>query len=377
MSSDPVDSPPRPRQRQLLAAVVLSTACGLVFGGASAWVLYQRLGPAVERIAVPAPVQGTSPGPGGQPPTYASIAAAAQPSIVRIVTRPVTAADLAAGGGGLAVGFLATADGMVVTSAHALQGATRLQLAFADGKVVDASVAGADPVHGIAVLRAAAPPQDPAVQPLSFADFQSSSLRAGDLVIAVGASAPGGTSVTAGTVSAVGRSFAVTAGTASGPCSSVLGLIAVDAAYDPQEDGAPLLDGTGRVVGVVTALATTPSPGGMLGADGRSAAELVDALGHGRGERAPSFGVETTAIDAATAAAVHGGAGALVLCVTAGGPAASAGLVPGDVITAVDSTTIDAAHPLDAVAIGLSSGQHVVLTVIRAGQERQVPIVVG
>ncbi|TMC98457.1 MAG: hypothetical protein E6J03_13555, partial [Chloroflexi bacterium] len=116
---------PEPRRRPpTLAIVLLSASVGLVGGAAAAWGVYQRLGP-VERIVATQPSQG----PGGPvTPSYQSIAASAAPSVVKVLTRPLSAADLAGRPTGFAVGFVASADGLVVTSAHALNGATRLRV---------------------------------------------------------------------------------------------------------------------------------------------------------------------------------------------------------------------------------------------------------
>jgi len=192
--SDPLPA----RRPPLLAAVLLSACVGLAGGAAAAWAVYQRLGPA-ERIISTTPANSGN-GQGGGP-TYASLASAAAPSIVKVVTRDLTPADLLAGAPGLGTGFVASSDGLVVTTAHALAGASRLQLAFADGHVTDASVAATDLAHGLVVLRAA---DAKGLTPLSFADFDRRPPRPGDLAIAVGDRPLAGLSVTVGTISSVG-----------------------------------------------------------------------------------------------------------------------------------------------------------------------------
>jgi len=359
---------PEPRRRPpTLAIVLLSASVGLVGGAAAAWGVYQRLGP-VERIVATQPSQG----PGGPvTPSYQSIAASAAPSVVKVLTRPLSAADLAGRPTGFAVGFVASADGLVVTSAHALNGATRLRVAFPDGHAVDASVAGTDLVHGIAVLRAADSRQLP---PLSFADPEAQAPRPGDLAITVGSPPFAATSVTAGQISSTGRVVPAAAAGAAG--GAVVDVTTIDATADPSEDGAPVLDAAGRVLGVVLA-GGDGAPPGVLALSGRSAADLVAAIERGGSARRPTLGVDAVVLDPATAVAVGLRSGALVRAVVPGGPSDAAGLVAGDVVTALDGIPLDAQHPLDAVTLNLTEGQRVVLTVVHAGAERSVSVVVG
>jgi len=359
---------PEPRRRPpTLAIVLLSASVGLVGGAAAAWGVYQRLGP-VERIVATQPSQG----PGGPvTPSYQSIAASAAPSVVKVLTRPLSAADLAGRPTGFAVGFVASADGLVVTSAHALNGATRLRVAFPDGHAVDASVAGTDLVHGIAVLRAADSRQLP---PLSFADPEAQAPRPGDLAITVGSPPFAATSVTAGQISSTGRVVPAAAAGAAG--GAVVDVTTIDATADPSEDGAPVLDAAGRVIGVVLA-GGDGAPPGVLALSGRSAADLVAAIERGGSARRPTLGVDAVVLDPATAVAVGLRSGALVRAVVPGGPSDAAGLVAGDVVTALDGIPLDAQHPLDAVTLNLTEGQRVVLTVVHAGAERSVSVVVG
>jgi putative serine protease PepD len=356
-----------PRRRPPLLAVVLLSACvGLVGGAAAAWGLYQRLGP-VERIVATQPTQYSG---GPVNPSYQSIAATAAPSVVKVLTRPVSAADLAGRPQGFAVGFVASADGLVVTSTHALAGATRLRIAFPDGHAVDASVAGSDLVHGIAVLHAA---DSKALTPLTFADAEAQRPRPGDLAIAVGSPPFAATSVTAGQISSTGRVVPAAAGAAGG---AVVDVTTVDTTADPSEDGAPVLDAAGRVIGVVLA-GGDGAPPGVLVLSGRSAADLVAAIERGGSARRPTLGVDAVVLDPATAVAAGLRPGALVRAVIPGGPSDAAGLLAGDDVTAVDGIPLDAQHPLEAVALSLTEGQRVVLTVVRGGVERTLSLIVG
>jgi putative serine protease PepD len=357
----------RPRRRPPMLAVVLLSACvGLVGGAAAAWGLYQRLGP-VERIITQSPQFSGGP----VSPSYQSIAATAAPSVVKILTRPLAPADLAGRPAGFAVGFVASADGLVVTSAHALSGATRLRIAFPDGHAVDASVAGTDLIHGLAVLRAA---DARALTPLPFASADGQAPRPGDLAITVGSPPFATTSVTTGQISSTGRVVpAAAAGVAGG---TVVDVTTVDATADPSEDGAPVLDAAGRVIGVVLA-GGDGAPPGVLALSGRSAADLVAAIERGGSARRPTLGVDAVVLDPATAVAVGLRPGALVRAVVPAGPSDAAGLIAGDDVTALDGIALDAQHPLDAVTLSLTEGQRVVLTVVRGGVELSLSVVVG
>lgn len=361
---------PPGRPTTLLAAVLLAACVGLIGGAASAWALYQRLGPAERIVSAPA-APGSNGKPADQSPTYASLAASTAPSMVRIATKSLTAADLASGSpSGLSTGFVVSSDGLVLTSAHAVQGATRLDVAFPDGTLAQATVAGTDTVHGLVLLQPHLPQGATSPAPLSFENFDTAAPRAGDLAIAVVLGPLGGTGVTAGTVSAVDRPLPPLA-VGEGP---IVGGLVVNAIADASFDGSPLLDAAGKVIGVVVDV--PGGPPGIVALDGRSAASLVASAGGGT-HTGPTLGLSSALLDAADAAAVHARPGALVVAVTAGGPAAQAGLKVGDVVTAVSGAQVTADHPLDAVRLGFATGQHVSLAVVRAGQELSVDLTVG
>lgn len=358
--------PMRPRGFPLVPAVVLGACVGLIGGAAAAWGIYQHYGP-VERIVSTQAPSGTS----GQSTAAAvgSIAGVAGPSVVKVLTQPVTPTDLLGQPKGFAAGFLASSDGLVVTSAHALQGATQLKVALADGRVYPAVIAGADVAHGIAVLRAVGAPTD-----LPAMSFATAAAKPGDLAVAVGAPPFGAVSITSGTISSVGRSLSIPS--TGPPAAEVLDAMTLDATPDPQDDGGPLLDAAGRVLGVVVAVPQDPSLPGMVALSGRDAAALVDRLSHGGTSQRPTFGVVAVLLDPATASAAGLPRGALIRSIVPGGPAEMAGLLKGDVVTAVNGAGVDADHPLDPAALGLAAGQTVSLSVTRDGRQLQASITV-
>ncbi len=152
--------------------------------------------------------------------------------------------------------------------------------------------------------------------------------------------------------------------------------LTVDATPDPRQDGAPLLDGNGNVIGVVVDAAN--SAPGVVALSMTSAATLTAAATNGGGNApVPALGVQSQVIDPATAAAAGAPVGALILSVTTGGPGAAAGLLPGDVVTAVGSTPLDASHPFDPTVLGLAPGEQVTISVYRDGASKTVQLTVG
>ncbi len=328
---------------RLLAAVVLSACVGVIGGGLGAWGVYSHFGP-VERVI-------TETKTGGGAISVGDIATAVLPSVVTISTQPVTAGGLASGqDAGLTEGFAVSSDGLIVTSAHAVRGATRLRVAGSDGKGYNATIAGSDVADGIVVLRAAGAS---GLTPLHFA---AQDPRIGDLAIAVFRPALGTLTTRSGIVSAVG----VNASDGNGQLGD---LLAVDSTAAPQADGAPLVDGTGAVTGVIT---TVSSATGVVAASGRDAATLVGGVQRGAATPAGSFGVTSVLIGASVAAAAALPPGALIQSVNPAGPAA--GLIqPGDVVTAVNGTTVASAAGFQPSDFGLLVGDRATLQVVAPG----------
>lgn len=352
----------RPRDR-LIAAVVLSAVIGLVGGGLAAWGIYARFGP-VERVTQQTIVGGNGSNGGGGL-TAGSIAQTKSVSVVEVLTRPVTTASLLAGTTGIVDGFVVSANGLVVSSIHAVQGAATLRIATADGHSYPATIVRADPTHGVVLLQARGASD---LTPLTFATVAP---RVGDLAIAVAHTPFSPVTLSTGTVSSVG--ITVTLSDTEPPLRDAL---TVDATPDPREDGAPLLDGNGNVIGVVVD-AGGAAPG-VVALSMTSAADLVvAATSSGGSSPVPALGVQSEVIDPATAAAAGVPVGALILSVTPGGPGSAAGLLPGDVVTAVGITPIDADHPFDPTVLGLAPGEQVTLTVSTDGRSRTVQLTVG
>ncbi|MEO8897561.1 MAG: S1C family serine protease [Candidatus Dormibacter sp.] len=339
---------------RLLAAVVLSACVGVIGGGLGAWGVYTHFGP-VQRVI-------TETKTGGGAISVGDIAAAVQPSLVTISTAPISAAQLATGQAtGLAEGFAVSSDGLIVTSAQAVRGASRLRVATADGTAYNAVIAASDVPNGIVVLRAAGAA---GMTPLKIA---AQDPHIGDLAVVAFHPAVGTLTTRSGVVAAVGVN-------ASGGQVDIADLIAVDSTPAPDAEGAPMVDGSGAVIGVVTSVPGAP---GVMAASGRDAATLVTSAQRGSPVTAATFGVTSVLIDASAAAALGVPAGALIQTISARGPAAGV-LVAGDVVVSVNGASVTSANGFQPSDFGLLIGDRATLQVTgETGTTRTVTITVG
>jgi serine protease Do len=179
------------------------------------------------------------------------VAAAAGPSVVTIATVGTTDfSPFSVPTSGVGSGIVVSADGLILTNEHVVTGATQLTVTLADGSRVSATVVATDAAHDLAVIRAAAS----GLTPATLAD--TTSLAVGQIAIAIGS--PLGTftdTVTQGIVSGLDRSIDVS-DQATRTAQHLDGLIQTDASVNPGNSGGPLLDATGRVIGIITASAS-------------------------------------------------------------------------------------------------------------------------
>jgi len=263
-------------------------------------------------------------------------------------------------------GFVFTPDGLILTNSHVVHGATRIQVSFSDGHRFPAHTIGDDPATDLAVIRIDAP--QIVAAPLG----DSQKLRVGQLAVAIGNPYGFQYTVTAGVVSALGRSLRSYSG------RLIDDVIQTDASLNPGNSGGPLVSSDGRVIGVNTA--TIMGAQGLCFAIGINTAKFVAGrlLRDGRIRRA-YIGVE------AQTAPLHRRlvrfynlpqeSGVIVSAVTPGSPAQRAGLREGDVIVALDGKPVagvDDLHRLLTDAhVGLSSS----LTVLRWTEKLELQVV--
>jgi S1-C subfamily serine protease len=266
-------------------------------------------------------------------------------------------------GSGSAVAF--TPDGFLVTNAHVVTGAERGTATFVDGEELRFEVVGRDPLSDLAVVRAVGP--DLVAAP--FGD--AARLRVGQLVVAIGNPLGFAGSVTAGVVSALGRSLASRDGQAS---RLVENVIQTDAALNPGNSGGALADIRGRVVGINTAIAGI---GLGLAVPIAAATRLIIAslMRDGRVRRA-YLGIVggTRRLPAQLAVQVGQPAGLEVVQLLDGSPAAAAGVRAGDLIVSLDGRPIAGVGDLQRSLVGDLVGRAVQVTFERGGALAQLAI---
>ena len=296
--------------------------------------------------------------------TVAGVAERLTPSVAHLaVARRTRRGRVAEGAGsGLAI----SSDGYMLTSAHVVSGGNRVSASFSDGREISAEVIGADPLSDLAVVRAEASDLSPAE--LGDAD----ELRVGQLVVAIGSPMGLAGTVTAGVVSALGRSLPTRSGSAG---RLVENVIQTDAALNPGNSGGALADGLGRVVGVNTAVAGIGL--GLAVPINDATRKIISALmKEGRVRRA-YIGIVggSRPLPPRIASRLEREKGIEVVEVVSGSPAARAGLRAEDLIVAVDGEPMGDVGDLQRLMVAERIGQDVEVEVVRDGDLLKVDLI--
>jgi putative serine protease PepD len=257
-------------------------------------------------------------------------------------------------------GFVIDSKGDIVTNDHVVEGATAITVKFQDGKTAKATLVGADASTDLAVIKV--DPSATTLTPLTLGD--SSSVQTGQGVFAIGSPFGLTESLTAGIVSATGR-------TIDSPNNHpITNAIQTDAAINHGNSGGPLLDASGNVIGVNAQIDS--DSGGNDGVGFAIPSNLVKSVTSqliaGQKVAHPLLGVYIGDAN---------GAGATISKVTPQGPADSAGVKAGDIVTAIDSTPVTSASDLEAAIAADTVGQKVTLTITRAGASMTIPVTLG
>jgi S1-C subfamily serine protease len=268
-------------------------------------------------------------------------------------------------GGGSGSGFVFTPDGFLLTNSHVVHGASKIEVTLLDGRRGEAQLIGDDPETDLAVIRITAPN----LMSVEFGD--SNKIHVGQLAIAIGNPYGFQYSVTAGVVSALGRSLR------SGTGRLIDDVIQTDAALNPGNSGGPLVNSRGEVIGVntavilpaqgicfATAINTAKFVAGQLIKEGRVRRSYIGVAGqvvplHRRLVRYHNLAVES---------------GVLVVSAEAGGPASKAGVEEGDVIVSYDDRPIASIDDLHRMLTDQKVGVKSNLIVIRRNEKLTLSI---
>ncbi|MFL4968685.1 MAG: S1C family serine protease [Xanthobacteraceae bacterium] len=271
------------------------------------------------------------------------------------------------GRGGTGSGVVISPDGLVLTNAHVVNGARAIRLTDTEGRTTEARLLGIDPDTDLALLRADAARSLPAAKL-----GNSKQLRRGQLAIAIGNPLGFESTVTAGVISALGRSLRATTG------RMIEDVIQTDAALNPGNSGGPLVSSRGEVIGINTAV--------ILGAQGICFAVasntanhvLSEIIMHGRVRRA-YIGVAAQTVPVprrhAIAAEIDNKLGALLTSVEQGGPADRAGLLSRDLVVRLDGDRVTGVDDLIRLLDGSRIAKTIGIDVLRLGRLRSFDVV--
>jgi S1-C subfamily serine protease len=288
------------------------------------------------------------------------------PTVANLQVKRRTRRGTAVGAGS---GVAISADGFLITSAHVIEGSRRGVAAFSDGREVEVSVVGSDPLSDLAVLRT----DGGGLQPAVLGD--AGRLRVGQLVVAIGNPQGFASSVTAGVVSGLGRSLPVGARGGSGWGRWVENVIQTDASLNPGNSGGALADGHGRVVGINTAVAGIGL--GLAVPINDATRRLISTLiRDGRVRRAVlGAAVAPRPLPPAVAERLGRSGGVALMQIIEDSPAERADLRSGDLLVELDGEPIADATDLQRLMVGERIGRTVTAVVIRDGLERMRSVV--
>lgn len=313
-------------------------------------------------LEAPKPAKQTGNAPEG---TVESAASKVTPSVVQLKIS-------GARGTGEGSGFVLSQDGYILTNNHVVESAAQggqIQAVFQDGNKASAKVVGRDPTTDVAVIKAE---NVGGLRPVELG--RSDDLKVGQGVVAIGSPYELSGTVTSGIISAMHRP--VRAGGSSGDQQTVMDAVQTDAAINPGNSGGPLVDMSGQVIGINSAIYSPPSGSGGMprqqsesGSVGIGFAIPIDQARRTADEIIKNGQATQTYIGATVGDAPQGGAA--IAEVVPGSPAEQAGLKAGDVVTKLDDRSLDSADALVAGIRTRAPGESVTLTV---GDSRPVQI---
>ena len=321
-----------------------------------------------------APPQASEDIPQEEP--IARVASQVEPSVVQVNVRaagttPFGEQDAA----GVGSGVIYRRDGYIVTNRHVLQGASEVNVGFADGSTEEAEVMGADPLTDLAVVRV----ERGNLPAASF--MQGEDLRVGQIAVAVGSPSGFESTVTAGIISGLGRELSpqLTGGSAQDP--SLVDLIQTDAAISPGSSGGALADRNGTIIGINVAYLPpeTGAEGIGFAIPSETAVSVADQIIETGEVSSPYIGIGLADLSPEDAERfdLSVDSGVIVDNVEPGSAAARAGLRTGDIITNLEDDPIQDSGDLLGALRDYRPGDTVELSVVRGGQERIIEVTLG
>ncbi len=366
MPSSPPPDEPDPSRRvptAVMIALVAAVAASLLTA-AVVLVLRRDDGGSVSTSSAT-----TAPGTKAPPLDIQALLKKAQPSVVSIETGQQTTAGQTGSAGS---GVIISSNGLVLTNAHVVASASTMGVVLYDGRTQQADLVGSVPDKDVALIKIRGVSH---LTPATLGD--SDHTQVGDEVVAIGnaLNLGGLPSVTEGIVSAKDR-------TIQGSGITLSNLIQTDAAINPGNSGGPLLNSSGQVIGLNTAIATdAQNIGFAIAID--AVKPLIEQIQSGQGQvtpDSPTLGVNTVDVSSLTPAVVaqYGivtSDGAMVARIETHSSASIAGLAVGDVITAIDGQAVNSSSDAAAVVAGHAAGDRITLTFERRGQINNVAVV--
>jgi len=289
------------------------------------------------------------------------------PSVVKIeVTKKRAPQGGSRGPSGSGSGFIISPDGLVLSNSHVVHGAESIEVVLSDGRRPDVVLVGEDPESDLAVLRVYAP----GLAPVKFAD--SSRLRVGQLAIAIGNPYGFESTVTAGVVSALGRSLRSQTG------RLMEDIVQTDAALNPGNSGGPLVNSAGEVIGVNTAV-ILPAQGICFAIASNTARWVVAWLIKNGRIRRSYIGITGQNVPLLRKIVRYHHltqeTGVLVVGAEPMSPADRAGLVEGDILLALEGAPTPAVDALHKLLTGDRIGERAIVTFLRGAELRRHAII--